>query len=89
VLDPVVQQEKDEAVTVRGYLVGDELADYDGGPAEMQWFEDSFRRINDHVHCKVCHGQQWAMRAFVWPRKGFGEFPLDFKPGLAPVVQSV
>jgi hypothetical protein len=76
-------------VTVRGYLISDELADVDAGPTELAYFEACFRRVNAHIDCVICTGPTWAQRAFCWPRNGFGEFPLDFKPALAPVVQSV
>jgi hypothetical protein len=58
-------------------------------PVLAKAYEKSFRRANAHTDCQVCHGSNWAMLAFVWPRNGFSEFPLDCKPPLAPVVQSV
>lgn len=72
-------------MTVRGFIVSDELEGLDAGDTEMAYYESEFRKINDHVHCSVCHGSHWAMTAFVFPRNGFSEFPLDFAPG---VVQS-
>lgn len=77
-------------MTVRGYMVGDELAAYpDLGPAELKYYEQEFRKINAHTYCEVCRSTAWAHRAFVWPRNGFSEFPLDFRPGVVQTVQPV
>jgi hypothetical protein len=72
-------------VTVRGFVVPDELEGVGFPDNVMRNYERSFRRIARHTDCPVCHGSNWAMLAFVWPRNGFSEFPLDFAPG---VVQS-
>jgi hypothetical protein len=76
-------------VTVRGFLVGDDYEGTDFPDEVMRNLELEFQCTNRHVGCQVCHGTNWAMAAFVWPRNGFSEFPLDFAPGVAGVVQGV
>lgn len=72
-------------MTVRGYLVGDDYEGTDFPDEAMRNLEHWFRQASRHVGCQVCHGTNWAQPAFVFPRNGFSEFPLDFAPG---VVQS-
>jgi hypothetical protein len=76
-------------VTVRGFLLPDEITPGPFTDEELVEFEHHFLRNARHEDCGVCHGTTWVQRAFVWPRNGFSEFPLDFKPALASVVQSV
>jgi hypothetical protein len=73
------------AVTVRGFVVPDELECTTFDDEVLRNYERSFRRIARHTDCQVCHGSCYAQPAFVFPRNGFSEFPLDFRPG---VVQS-
>lgn len=72
-------------MTVRGFMVGDEYEGLDVSDEIMRAYERGFRQLARHVGCQICYGNNWAQRAFVFPRNGFSEFPLDFVPG---VVQS-
>jgi hypothetical protein len=72
-------------VTVRGFIVGDELEGVGFDDEVMRAYERTWLRISRHTDCPVCHGSNWAQPAFVFPRNGFSEFPLDSAPG---VVQS-
>jgi hypothetical protein len=76
-------------VTVRGFLVSDEYEDALYTDEVLANLERGFKRVARHTDCAVCHGDAFAHLAFVWPRNGFSEFPLNWKPPLAPVVQSV
>lgn len=76
-------------MTVRGFMVPDDYEGLDLSLSQMAALEDSFRRGARHEWCWICTKSGFAMRAFVWPRKGFGEFGLDEKPALVQSVQPV
>lgn len=78
-------------MTVRGYLVSDDFEDADSAfPDEtLAELERGFLRVARHTDCAVCHGSQWASAAMCWPRNGFSEFPLNFRPRVVQTVQGV